>query len=179
MSDDDMPPMDSKPAADEPRSDDKPAGDDVASEDHKPSTESEAVSDSKSTVAPVRTHRVRRWGLTALVLVLVVPALIFGAWAWVTLNYSYSKGDRAGYVQKLSRKGWLCKTWEGELAMVNLPGAMPEIFRFSVRNDSIARMLEKNIGKRVAVSYEQHVGVPTSCFAETQYYITNMRLAEQ
>jgi len=179
MSDDDMPPMDGKPSADETRSDDKPAADDVPPEDDEPLTEPEAAPASKSSVARVRTHRARRWGLAALVVVLVVPALIFGAWAWVTLNYSYSKGDRAGYVQKLSRKGWLCKTWEGELAMVNLPGAMPEIFRFSVRNDSIARVLVKNIGKRVAVSYEQHVGVPTSCFAETQYYITNMRLAEQ
>jgi len=117
--------------------------------------------------------------LVALVLILFVPALIFGAWAWVTLSYSYSKGLRAGYVQKLSRKGWLCKTWEGELAMVNLPGAMPEIFHFSVRNDSIARVLEKNVGKRVSVFYEEHRGVPTSCFAETRYYITNVRPAEQ
>jgi hypothetical protein len=79
-------------------------------------------------------------------------------------------------VQKLSRKGWVCKTWEGELAMVNLPGTMPEIFYFSVRNDSIAHVLQKNIGKRVSIAYEEHRGVPTSCFAETGYYITNMRL---
>jgi len=99
-----------------------------------------------------------------------------GTWAWVTLNFSYSKGERAGYVQKISKKGWVCKTWEGELAMANLPGTMPEIFSFSVRNDSIAHLLEKNVGKRVSITYEQHRGVPTSCFAETEYYITNVRL---
>ncbi len=125
---------------------------------------------------PETSHRTRRLGLLALLLILLVPALVFGTWSWVTLNYSYSKGEQAGYVQKLSKKGWVCKTWEGELAMANLPGTMPEIFRFSVRNDSIARVLEKNVGKRVSLTYDQHRGVPTSCFAETQYYITNMRL---
>jgi hypothetical protein len=114
-----------------------------------------------------------------LLIVLLVPALIFGAWSWITLNYSYSRGERAGYVQKISKKGWLCKTWEGELAMANLPGTMPEIFLFSVRNDSVARLLEKNAGKRVSVSYEQHRGLPTSCFGDTQYYITNVRLVDQ
>ncbi len=132
-----------------------------------------------SSDTPAPSHRTRRWGLIALLIVLLVPALVFGAWSWITLNYSYSKGERAGYVQKLSRKGWLCKTWEGELAMANLPGTMPEIFFFSVRNDSIARLLDKNVGKRVSISYEQHRGVPTSCFAETQYYVTNVRLVEQ
>lgn len=125
---------------------------------------------------PEPSHRTRRLGLLALLVILLVPALVFGTWAWVTLNYSYSKGERAGYVQKISKKGWVCKTWEGELAMANLPGTMPEIFSFSVRNDLIARLLEKNVGKRVSITYEQHRGVPTSCFAETEYYITNVRL---
>ena len=125
---------------------------------------------------PARSHTRRRIGLLVLVLVLVVPAVLFGMWSLITLNYVYSRGDRAGYVQKLSKKGWLCKTWEGELAMANLPGTMPEIFKFSVRNDSIARLLEKNVGQRVSVTYEQHRGVPTSCFAETEYYITNVRI---
>ena len=125
---------------------------------------------------PETSHRTRRLGLLALLIILLVPGLVFGAWAWVTLNYSYSKGERAGYVQKISKKGWVCKTWEGELAMANLPGTMPEIFSFSMRNDSVARLLEKNVGKRVSITYEQHRGVPTSCFADTQYYITNVRL---
>lgn len=110
--------------------------------------------------------------------VLIVPGGLFTAWSWATLSYAYSTGERAGYAQKLSEKGWLCKTWEGELAMANLPGVMPEIFKFSVRNDSIAHLIEKNLGKRVSVSYSQHRGVPTSCFAETEYYITNMRIVE-
>jgi hypothetical protein len=129
------------------------------------------------TPAPnVRSWRRRHWLILTLLIVLIVPAALFAGWAWSTLSYVYSTGERAGYAQKLSQKGWLCKTWEGELAMANLPGVMPEIFKFTVRNDSIAHILENNLGKRVSVSYEQHRGVPTSCFGETEYYITNMRL---
>ena len=128
--------------------------------------------------SPKPSWKRRHWRLISTVLVVLIPTLLFSGWAWVTLSYAYSKGERAGYAQKLSQRGWLCKTWEGELAMVNLPGAMPEIFRFSVRNDSIANYLEKNLGKRVSLSYEQHKGVPTSCFGETEYYITNLRIVE-
>lgn len=178
MADDEKPSQDDDLAADDMprRGDNLDSTEEERPGDDRPAADDTQVPDKKPDRMPVRTHRVRRWGLLALVLILIVPALVFGAWAWVTLNYSYSKGDRAGYVQKLSRKGWLCKTWEGELAMVNLPGAMPEIFRFSVRNDSVAHLLQKNIGKRVSIAYEEHRGVPTSCFAETPYYITNMRI---
>jgi len=122
--------------------------------------------------------RRRHWRKLTLLAVVLIPVLVFAGWAWATLSYAYSTGERAGYAQKISQRGWLCKTWEGELAMVNLPGAMPEIFKFSVRNDSIARLIEKNLGKRVSLSYEQHKGVPTSCFGETEYYVTNVRLVE-
>jgi hypothetical protein len=120
----------------------------------------------------------RNWRKLTIASVVLVPLLLIIGWTALTLSYSFSTGERAGYAQKLSRRGWLCKTWEGELAMVNLPGAMPEIFKFSVRSDSIAHLLERNLGKRVSLSYEQHRGVPTSCFAETQYYITNVRVLE-
>ncbi|HEY6074186.1 MAG TPA: hypothetical protein VIV15_12560, partial [Anaerolineales bacterium] len=152
MADDEKPLREDEPGPDDmpPRDDELLSADDERPVDDKPIVDEAQVPEKKPHKAPTQTHRVRRWGLTALVLILIVPALVFGAWAWVTLNYSYSKGDRAGYIQKLSRKGWLCKTWEGELAMVNLPGAMPEIFRFSVRDDSVAHLLQKNIGRRVS-----------------------------
>ena len=84
-------------------------------------------------------------------------------------------GDRAGYVQKISKKGWICKTWEGELAQANLPGTMPQIFTFTVRSDSIARILEANAGKQVSLTYEQHRGIPTSCFGDTEYFVTKVQ----
>src|SRR5687768_3567134 len=129
-------------------------------------------------VASGSTWKRRNWRKLTIASVILIPLLLIIGWTALTLSYSFSTGERAGYAQKLSRRGWLCKTWEGELAMVNLPGAMPEIFKFSVRNDSIAHLIERNLGKRVSLSYEQHRGVPTSCFAETQYYITNVRLLE-
>jgi hypothetical protein len=121
---------------------------------------------------PARHHRKLAAVLAGITL---LPVVIFALWAWVTLGYTYSRGERAGYVQKLSKKGWLCKTWEGQIAMANLPGTMPELFSFSVRNDSIASLIEQTMGKRVSLTYEQHKGVPTSCFGETQYFITNVR----
>lgn len=99
-------------------------------------------------------------------------------WTWATLSYDYSDGERAGYIQKFSRKGWLCKTWEGEMALVNLPGAMPEIFYFSVRDNTVAKRIQDVVGKRVALTYEQHIGVPTSCFGDTQYFVVNVRTVE-
>jgi hypothetical protein len=148
----------------------------AGSESTEPQPE-ETESHESAPVPPRRASwRRRHWGLLVLLAILLGPAIVFGGWAWITLNYSYSKGDRAGYVQKISKKGWLCKTWEGELAMANLPGVMPEIFHFSVRNDSIAKLIDDHVGQRVSLTYEEHRGVPTSCFAETNYYITNVRL---
>ena len=120
----------------------------------------------------------RHWRKITGVLIVLIPIAIIGAWAGITLGFAYSTGDRSGYVQKISHKGWICKTWEGELAQVNLPGAMPQIFYFSVRNDSIAKYLEDNLGKQVSLTYEEHRGVPTRCFGDTQYYVTNVRIVK-
>lgn len=111
-----------------------------------------------------------------LLLVLLVPLLLFSLYIWLALNViSYSSGERAGYVQKFSRKGWVCKTWEGELAMVSLPGTMPEIFRFTVRDDGVANRINESMGRRVRLHYEQHPGTPTTCFGETDYFVTDVK----
>jgi hypothetical protein len=128
--------------------------------------------------SPPRRRRGCGKPLFVLILLLLVAAGILALWVWITLSYDYSEGERAGYVQKFSKKGWLCKTWEGELAMVNLPGAMPEIFSFSVRDDAVAQRINQSLGQRVVLHYEQHVGVPTSCFGETEYFVTGVRSAE-
>ncbi len=110
--------------------------------------------------------------------VVLLPVIVFTAYAWMAMTWSYSSGERAGYVQKFSKKGWICKTWEGELAMVSLPGTMPEKFFFTVRNDSVAARINASLGKRVALSYNQHLGIPTSCFGETGYWVTDSRPVE-
>ena len=109
-------------------------------------------------------------------LLIVVPILCAVAWIWVSLNISYSNGERVGYIQKISKKGWVCKTWEGELSMVNVPGAAPQIFSFSVRDEVVARSILDAAGKRVAITYDQHRGVPSSCFGETEYFVSAVRV---
>ena len=104
-------------------------------------------------------------------------ALLFGGYTWAVLNWTYSSGERAGYVQKFSKKGWLCKTWEGELAMANLPGAMPEKFAFTLHDDAVAAQINEAMGRRVTLSYEQKVGLP-SCFGDTPYWVTQVRAIE-
>ncbi len=121
----------------------------------------------------------RRQVLLWLAAVVAGVALIAAAYTFFTLTWTYSRGERAGYVQKFSEKGWICKTWEGELAMVNVPGAMQEKFTFSVRDDLIAQHILSSMGKRVALTYEQHKGVPTTCFGETEYFVTAVKVIDE
>lgn len=126
--------------------------------------------DGVSDASPAPRRR-RRWPWIILSVVVGFPALLLAAWTMIALSYTYSRGDRAGYVQKLSKKGWICKTWEGELAMVNVPGAMQERFEFTVRSDSLAAVMNKLMGGRVSLTYEEHRGVPGTCFGETDHYV--------
>lgn len=124
-----------------------------------------------------QTPQPRRWPLLLAVILLLLIAIAAG-YTWLTLSWSYSEGERAGYVQKFSKKGWLCKTWEGELAMVSMPGTLTEKFIFSVRDDAVAEKINKTLGKRVSLVYQQHVGVPTNCFGETGHFVSDVRSVE-
>ena len=110
--------------------------------------------------------------------VVIVPLIVFALYTWSALTWTYSSGERAGYVQKLSKKGWICKTWEGEMALVSIPGTMSEKFYFTVRDDSIAARVNQSMGKRVTLTYKQHVGIPTSCFGETEYFVADVKVVE-
>jgi len=121
--------------------------------------------------------RAKNWFLWFVGFVVALVALA-AAYTWLVLNWSYSSGERAGYVQKFSQKGWLCKTWEGELAIVAIPGSMPEIFKFTVRDDKVAAEINTVMGKRVAISYDQHLGIPSTCFGETGYYVSKVHAVE-
>jgi len=113
-----------------------------------------------------------------VVLVVVVLALGTVGYTWLTLHWAYAKGEHAGFVQKLSKQGWLCKTWEGEMAMVSMPGSMSEKFHFTVPDDAVAQKINAIVGKRVALVYEQHKWIPSSCFGETEYFVTDVRVSE-
>ncbi len=124
--------------------------------------------------APKKRVHGKRW----LIVALASPLILLALYTALVLNWSYSTGERAGYVQKFSKKGWLVKTWEGELAMVTIPGTLVEKFEFTVREDSVARMINATLGKKVSLRYEQHVGIPTSFFGETGYFVVEVRPLE-
>jgi hypothetical protein len=117
----------------------------------------------------------RHWLVSALTVVVGLPVIIFVLWTTIALHYTYSSGERAGLLQKLSKRGWMCKTWEGELQLAALPGIVPEKFEFSVRSDSVAGVLNSLAGKQIVVTYQQHKGVPGSCFGDTEYFVTAAR----
>jgi len=123
--------------------------------------------------APAR----KRWGfrIGLFFAALIGLAVIY---TWAVLSWSYSSGERAGYVQKFSRKGFLCKTWEGELAMVAMPGTLAEKFTFTVRDDAVAEKVNRSMGRRVSLVYDEHVGVPTSCFGDTGYFVSDVKVVE-
>lgn len=118
--------------------------------------------------------RRHRW---KLVLVGLLAAALGGLalWTLAALTFTYSSGERIGYVQKFSRKGWICRTWEGELAMTPVPGAVPQIFPFTVRDDVVAARLSEAEGKKVSLHYQEKRGIPTTCFGETSHFVTNVR----
>ena len=114
-----------------------------------------------------------------LVWAILLPILLFALYTWAALTWVYSSGERAGYVQKLSEKGWVCKTYEGELVLVSMPGTQAEKFFFTVINKDIAKKINESIGKRVRLLYEEHKGIPTDCFGESSYFVQDVQLLDK
>lgn len=110
--------------------------------------------------------------------ILLVLLLLFGLYVWGVLSWAYSEGERAGILQKLSSKGWVCKTYEGELAISIVPGVTPVIWDFSVRDESVLPQMNAALGKRVVLHYREHRGLPTNCFGETSYFVTGVRVVD-
>jgi len=127
--------------------------------------------------APPKAGRRRSWKFYFRVAVLT-PLFLFVLYTIVVYNWSYSDGDRSGILRKFSRKGWLCKTWEGELAMTTVPGVMPELWAFTVRNDSVISAINGALGKQVVLHYGEHRGLWTSCFGETRYFVDSVRVIQ-
>ena len=120
--------------------------------------------------------RPRRWLLRLGIGVPLLLILGAAAWTWFTLNWSYSEGERAGLLQKFSHKGWICKTYEGELALYIVGGVAPEVWHFSTRDAELAKQLSANVGRQVRLHYTEHRGVPGNCFAETPYFAEGFTL---
>ena len=112
--------------------------------------------------------------LKKFIVFLLLAVGIFSLYTWVVLTWSYSQGQRAGFVQKISYRGWICKTWEGELAMINIPGTLTEKFIFTVKDEAVVKKINASLGKKVTLIYEEHVGIPSSCFGDTGYFIKDL-----
>ena len=127
----------------------------------------------------MRTYDQRGIGMLKVLLALAVIMVLLAGYFWSAWHWSYSSGERAGWVQKFSRKGWVCKTWEGEMAMVSMPGSATEKIAFTVWDDTAVEQINKYMGRRVTLHYEQKVGLPTSCFGETRHYVKQATLVEE
>ena len=123
-------------------------------------------------------RRVKGAALWFVPVVLIALVALAAAWVWLMTSWSYSTGERAGWVQKFSRKGWICKTWEGELALVTMPGTAQEKFLFTVWDDQVAAKINAAMGKRVSLHYEEKVGLPGSCFGDTRYWVNGLKAVE-
>jgi len=111
-----------------------------------------------------------------LILAIIIPIALFALYTWAALTWVYSTGERAGYVQKFSEKGYVCKTYEGELVLVSMPGTQAEKFTFTVKDIKLVEKINNSLGKRVRITYEEHKGIPGSCFGETPYFVKNVQL---
>jgi len=125
--------------------------------------------------APMRKRWWHHWRVI-LALLVVTPVVLFMLYTAIAVNWSYSEGERAGTLQKFSRKGWLCKTWEGELMQPTAPGVAPTIWDFTVRDEVTARGIESGLGRRVVLHYREHRGIPSSCFGDTRYWVDRVRI---
>jgi hypothetical protein len=117
----------------------------------------------------------KKWGIRVAGGALALTVVGATLYTLITVNFSYSKGERVGFVQKLSRRGWVCKTWEGDLAMVNMAGQQAQMFSFTVPKDDVAKEIESHAGHRVVLEYEEHKGIPSSCFGDTQYFVVGVK----
>jgi hypothetical protein len=110
---------------------------------------------------------------------IILPTALLSIYTWASLNWVYSSGERAGYVQKFSLKGYICKTWEGEIVLVSMPGTQAEKFTFTVKDNAIAKKVNDSLGKRVKLVYEEHKGIPSTCFGETAYFVQDVLFLEK
>lgn len=116
----------------------------------------------------------KKWAIRVALGAVALAVLGAAGYTFFTLHYVYSTGDRVGFVQKLSKKGWICKTNEGELAMVNIAGQQPQMFAFTVPDDTVVKQIEALAGHRVVLKFEQHAGIPSTCFGDTPYFVVGV-----
>lgn len=104
-----------------------------------------------------------------LAILIVVIMLAFAGWYAFIYYASYSEGTRSGELIKFSNKGFIIKTWEGEISQ-GISGA--QIFKFSVEDNKkeIISKLEKYQGRYVKLKYKERFA-KISWLGDTKYFI--------
>jgi len=108
--------------------------------------------------------------------IILIPLLLFVIYTFFTLHWVYSSGERVGFVQKISEKGFICKTYEGEQVLVTVPGTQAEKFFFTAKNEAVYNKINETNGQRVRLIYKQHKWIPTSCFGDTEYFVYDVKV---
>lgn len=112
---------------------------------------------------PINPQKKRRGCGKYIAFVLLIFIFLGAAVFYWKYYFTYSDGFRSGMLQKLSHKGNIMKTYEGELvlssvASTNNVALASEKFFFSVASDSVAKKMMDYEGKRVKLHYEQKKG---------------------
>lgn len=113
------------------------------------------------------------------VFVLVIFLGVFIYWKY---GFTYSKGYRAGLLQKFSEKGVVFKTYEGEMILSSVQSnanvaIASEKFLFSVADEAVAKQMEQIQGKNVVVHYHEKNGV-LPWVGESKYIVDSVRVTD-
>ena len=101
-----------------------------------------------------------KFGFRKWIIILIVVLVVINVIVLFIFNFTYSEGNRAGVLMKFSKKGYVFKTYEGELnigGVGNVSGTaqMNQVWLFSVRNQATADSLMTMEGKKVSLHYRQ------------------------
>jgi hypothetical protein len=130
-------------------------------------------------MAEIATPKKSRTALKILAIVTVVIVAGLGI-TLAIFGYHYSEGNRVGIVVKFSKKGFVFKTYEGELNMggVNpMPGntIANNIWVFSVPKEDVAQKLMKLEGQKVSLHYNEVIK-PMPWQGDTKYFVDGVEI---
>ena len=83
---------------------------------------------------------------------------------------TYSEGERSGELVKFSKKGLVCKTWEGQMNTGGVSNGAANTWEFTVEDEGVAKILQNKLGQKIDVNYKQEV-MTGPCRSETNYFV--------
>lgn len=112
------------------------------------------------------------FGLIGLFIVGSLGAGIVGSFIpWAAVQYS--DGERTGLVNKISHKGLICQTWEGQMLVGNGNNVDPEEYFFTVKDDAVVKQVQDAQGKIATLHYKQYA-LSSNCWGDTSYEVVGV-----